>query len=106
MAQGQVTQGTCVYFDNMKEIGAKHKHMFWIFSVCYFFDMMDMNLFGSIASSVQATFSLTNEHISQLSSLSFYGMFFGGLLGGWMADKIGRKKALLYNVATLFCTVK
>ncbi len=98
MAQGQVTQGTCVYFDNMKEIGAKHKHMFWIFSVCYFFDMMDMNLFGSIASSVQATFSLTNEHISQLSSLSFYGMFFGGLLGGWMADKIGRKKALLYNV--------
>ena len=63
MAQGQVTQGTCVYFDNMKEIGAKHKHMFWIFSVCYFFDMMDMNLFGSIASSVQATFSLTNEHI-------------------------------------------
>ena len=91
-------QTACVYFDNMKKIGIKHKHMFWIFSVCYFFDMMDMNLFGSIGASVQATFNLTNEHVSQLSSLSFYGMFFGGLLGGWMADKIGRKKALLYNV--------
>ena len=93
-----MAQEGCMYFDNMKKIGIKHKHMFWIFSVCYFFDMMDMNLFGSIAASVQATFSLTNEQISQLSSLSFYGMFFGGLLGGWMADKIGRKKALLYNV--------
>jgi len=91
-------QNTCAYFDNMKQIGLKHKHMFWIFSVCYFFDMMDMNLFGSVGASVQATFGLTNEHVSQLSSLSFYGMFFGGLLGGWMADKIGRKKALLYNV--------
>lgn len=91
-------QTACVYFDNMKKIGIKHKHMFWIFSVCYFFDMMDMNLFGSIGASVQATFNLTNEYVSQLSSLSFYGMFFGGLLGGWMADKIGRKKALLYNV--------
>ncbi|MBQ2448640.1 MAG: MFS transporter [Peptococcaceae bacterium] len=60
--------------------------------------MMDMNLFGSLGASVQATFALTNEQVSQLSSLSFYGMFFGGLLGGWMADKIGRKKALLYNV--------
>ena len=93
-----MTQQECLYFDNMEKIGIKHKHMFWIFSVCYFFDMMDMNLFGSIAASVQATFALTNEQISQLSSLSFYGMFFGGLLGGWMADKIGRKRALLYNV--------
>ena len=91
-------QANCAYFDNMKEIGIKHKHMFWIFSICYFFDMMDMNLFGSLGASVQATFSLTNEQVSLLSSLSFYGMFFGGLLGGWMADKIGRKKALLYNV--------
>ena len=88
----------CAYFDNMEKIGTKHKHMFWIFSVCYFFDMLDMNLFGSIGSSVQATFGLTNDQISHLSSLSFYGMFFGGLLGGWMAEKIGRKKALLYNV--------
>ena len=93
-----MTQQECLYFDNMEKIGIKHKHMFWIFSVCYFFDMMDMNLFGSIAASVQATFALTNEQISQLSSLSFYGMFFGGLLGGRMADKIGRKRALLYNV--------
>jgi len=88
----------CAYFDNMKKIGIKHKHMIAIFSLCYFFDMMDMNLFGFTASSIQATFSLSNEQISHLSSLSFYGMFFGGLLGGWMADKIGRKKALLYNV--------
>ena len=87
-----------VYFDEMKKIGTKHKHMFWIFSICYFFDMLDMNLFGSVAPSVQASFGLTNEHMATLSSLSFYGMFFGGLLGGWMADKIGRKKALLYNV--------
>ena len=91
-------QCASAYFDDMKELGKKHKHMFWIFSVCYFFDMMDMNLFGSVGASVQATFGLTNEQVSTLSSLSFYGMFFGGLLGGWMADKIGRKKALLYNV--------
>ena len=89
---------TSAYFDDMKTLGKKHKHMFWIFSICYFFDMMDMNLFGSVGASVQATFGLTNEQVSTLSSLSFYGMFFGGLLGGWMADKIGRKKALLYNV--------
>ena len=89
---------TGIYFDNMKQIGIKHKHMFWIFSVCYFFDMLDMNLFGSVAPSVQASFGLDNSHMATLSSLSFYGMFLGGLLGGWMADKIGRKKALLYNV--------
>ena len=38
-----MAQQECLYFDNMDKIGTKHKHMFWIFSVCYFFDMMDMN---------------------------------------------------------------
>ena len=94
----ETSEVACAYFDGMKEIGKKHKHMFWIFAVCYFFDMFDMNLFGSVAPAVQNTFGLSNEHIAELSSLSFYGMFFGGMLGGWMADKIGRKKALLYNV--------
>ena len=86
-----MTQQECLYFDNMEKIGIKHKHMFWIFSVCYFFDMMDMNLFGSIAASVQATFALTNGN----NDINFRA---------WLQAKSGRDVTIGEFTASLTAT--
>ena len=83
------------FFDGMKKIGKEHKHFFLIGSACYFFDMMDMNLFGQVAASVQASFNLTLDQMGIFNSLSFWGMFFGGILAGFLSQKFGRKPITL-----------
>ncbi len=89
------------YFDGMQKIGKTHKHFLWIAAVCYFFDQMDMQLFGYITPSLMDTLGFTLEQISQFSSMSFLGMCLGGFLGGMIATKLGRKRAMLLLV-TIF----
>lgn len=83
------------YFDGMQKLGKTHKHFLWIAAVCYFFDQMDMQLFGYITPSVMDVLGFTLEQISQFSAMSFLGMCLGGFFGGMIATKIGRKTALL-----------
>lgn len=98
MAGGAGVVG-CNYFDEMTKMGKVHKRFMYIAAMAYFFDLLDMNLFGKVAPSVQAYFSLTLQQMGTINSLSFWGMAVGGLFGGWMADKVGRKNTLLFNIA-------
>lgn len=83
------------YFDGMQKLGKTHKHFLWIAAVCYFFDQMDMQLFGYITPSLMDTLGFTLDQISQFSSMSFLGMCLGGFFGGMIATKLGRKRTLL-----------
>ena len=86
------------YFDSMTKLGKAHKHFLWIAAVCYFFDQMDMQLFGYITPSLISDLGFTLEQISQMNSLNFLGMCLGGFFGGMIAGRIGRKNTLLLLV--------
>lgn len=87
------------YFDGMEKLGKPHKHFLWIAAICYFFDQMDMQMFGNITPAVMEDLGFTLQQISTMNAMNFLGMCFGGFLGGWIATKFGRKNALIGLVA-------
>lgn len=87
----------CGYFDGYK-LGKKQLHFLWIAAVAYAFEMIDGGMFNYATPILQADWGITMEKISTLNSLTFIGMFFGGIGGGWLADKIGRKWGLLVSI--------
>ena len=91
------------YFDSMTKLGKAHKHFLWIAAVCYFFDQMDMQLFGYITPSLISDLGFNLEQIAQMNSMNFLGMCLGGFFGGIIAGRIGRKKTLILLVG-LFST--
>lgn len=105
MAQTQQAAGNN-YFDGMEKLGKPHKHFLWIAAICYFFDQMDMQMFGYITPAVMEDLGFTLAQISQMNSLNFLGMCMGGLFGGMIATKWGRKNALvglvgIFSVASI-----
>lgn len=97
------TAGGNNYFDGMTKLGKAHKHFLWIAAVCYFFDQMDMQLFGYITPSLREDLGFTLEQIAQMNALNFLGMCLGGFFGGMIATKIGRKKTLIFLVGLFSC---
>jgi MFS family permease len=94
------------YFDGMKKLGKTHIHFLWIAAVCYFFDQMDMQMFGFITPSLMSDLGFSLEEISQMNSMNFLGMCLGGFLGGWIATRIGRKKKQCYYAWVYFLLVQ
>ena len=47
------------YFDGMEKLGKPHKHFLWIAAICYFFDQMDMQMFGNITPAVMEDLGFT-----------------------------------------------
>lgn len=85
------------YFDGYK-LGKVQKRFLYIAAIAYMFDQVDAALFSYVAPVLIQNWGLSLEKVAQLNSLTFLGMFFGGFLGGWMSDKIGRKAALLTSI--------
>lgn len=106
MAEVQQNAASNNYFDGMPKLGKTHKHFLWIAAVCYFFDQMDMQVFGNITPAVMEDLGFTLVQISQMNALNFLGMCLGGFFGGMIATKIGRKNALiglvgLFSIASI-----
>lgn len=95
MSGGAVASAGTNYFDGMTKLGKAHKHFLWIAAMCYFFDQMDMQLFGYITPSLINDLGFTLDQIAQMNSLNFLGMCLGGFFAGIIAGRIGRKKTLL-----------
>lgn len=106
MAEVQANVNGENYFDGMEKLGKSHKHFLWIAAICYFFDQMDMQMFGNITPAVMKDLGFTLDQIAVMNAFNFLGMCLGGFLGGWIATKIGRKKTLiglvgLFSVASI-----
>jgi MFS transporter, putative metabolite:H+ symporter len=84
-------------------IGRFHKVMLVALSFAYFFEFADINSFATTAPKLIKLWGLTVNQIAYVTSLSFVGMFLGSLVASWMADRWGRKTALL--ATTLFFSV-
>lgn len=100
---GKSSTETQTFFDGRK-IGSIQKRFLYIAAMAYVFDQMDVTNFGLVAPTLMKQYGWTMQQIANVNSFNMFGMFLGALLGGWLADKIGRKKALLAVVMTYSIT--
>jgi putative MFS transporter len=80
-----------------------HKVMLVALSFAYFFEFADINSFATTAPKLIKLWGLTVNQIAYVTSLSFAGMFVGSVVAAKIADRWGRKRALM--MTTLFFSV-
>lgn len=74
------------------------RRMLVLLAVCYMFEQMDVGTFAYVAPVLIEGWGISVSQVAQVNSLSFVGMFVGAIVGGWLGDKIGRKKTLIASV--------
>ncbi|MDL2280908.1 MFS transporter [Selenomonadales bacterium OttesenSCG-928-I06] len=62
------------------------------------FDGYDMNIFGVIIPNMMQELQLSAAQIGIIASSALYGMIFGSVISGMIADKIGQKKAIILGI--------
>jgi MFS transporter, putative metabolite:H+ symporter len=72
-----------------------HKVTLVAISFAYFFEFADINTFAVSVPKLIKLWGVTINQVAYVTSLSFVGMFVGSLAAGWIADRWGRKKALV-----------
>ncbi|MGF4041918.1 MFS transporter [Paenarthrobacter nitroguajacolicus] len=76
-------------------ISRLHKITLIAVAFAYFFEFADINSFATTVPKLITLWGVTINQIAYVTSLSFVGMFFGSLIASWLADRWGRKKALV-----------
>lgn len=76
-------------------ISRLHKLTLIAVAFAYFFEFADINSFATTVPKLVKLWGVTINQIAYVTSLSFVGMFFGALIASWLADRWGRKKALV-----------
>jgi len=82
----------------------KHWVMYITVAMGHFFDGFDINMMGLVLPGIMASFALSARQAGVLASSVFLGMFAGSILIGILADKYGRKRALVGAVLA-YCLV-
>ncbi|HEY1156943.1 MAG TPA: MFS transporter, partial [Arthrobacter sp.] len=80
-----------------------HKIALVAVSFAYFFEFADINSFATTVPKLIKLWGVTVNQVAYVTSASFVGMFFGSLIASWMADRWGRKNALV--ITTLWYAV-
>jgi MFS transporter, putative metabolite:H+ symporter len=84
---------------NRLPISNIHKKATILIGIGLFFDIYDIFLSGVLGTVLAKQFGVSQKELPLLVGSSFLGMFLGAIFLGRMADKIGRKKAYLLNLA-------
>jgi putative MFS transporter len=74
--------------------------MMWVLGFVFFFDMADINTLAYASPAIMKFWHVQVSSIALLNSATFAGMFVGSTLGGWISDRIGRRRALLLMTLT------
>ncbi|MDP4146050.1 MAG: MFS transporter [Bacillota bacterium] len=85
------------YFDNAL-IKPMHLRLIFLVAIAYFFDIADNYNFSFVAPILIKSWGLSLTQVGQINSVFFIGMFVGGLLGGFISDKLGRKKGFIISI--------
>jgi putative MFS transporter len=76
-----------------------HRAIVLIAGIGTFFDLFDIFLAGVLGTVLTDRFHLDRVSLPLVLASGFLGMFLGALVLGAMADRLGRRRAFLYNLA-------
>ncbi len=79
-------------------ITSHHRTAIFALAFAYFFEFADLNTFAFAAPGVMKAWHIAVGSVAFITSASFGGMFLGAVTAGWLADAIGRKRALILTV--------
>jgi putative MFS transporter len=82
-------------------ITAIHRKIMVLLSFVFFFELGSINTFAFAAPAILRNWHLSIARIGVITSATFFGMFAGSALGGWISDRLGRKRTLVLT-ATWF----
>lgn len=85
------------YFDGLPVNSAQLKITLLI-GMGLFFDLMDNFNFGFVAPVLTKAWGLTMTQVGRINGLFFVGMFIGGVAGGLLSDRFGRRKSILLSL--------
>ncbi|MES2869036.1 MAG: 3-(3-hydroxy-phenyl)propionate transporter MhpT [Pseudomonadota bacterium] len=77
-------------------------HLTRTIGLCFLVALMeglDLQAAGIAAQGMAAAFELDKLHMSWVFSAGIFGLLPGAFVGGWLADRIGRKRVLMASVA-------
>jgi putative MFS transporter len=77
----------------------RHARLYGITISGQFFDGFDATMLGVILPGIAATFGLSKLAAGTLASSAFFGMFIGAVISGFIADRIGRRAALMLSIS-------
>ena len=69
----------------------------WSFMIILF-DGYDLSVYGTALPLIMEEWNLTSVHAGTMASYGLFGMVFGAIIFGILADRIGRKKVIIINV--------
>ncbi|MEV6171692.1 MFS transporter [Streptomyces sp. NPDC051954] len=76
----------------------RHLGLIAMLAGLFMFDIVDLGSFAYVAPVIREQWDLSIETIGILTSTAFLGMVFGGLIGGRLADRFGRRPVVLIAV--------
>lgn len=79
-------------------MSARYKKVFWAAGFGWMFDAMDVGLLSFIMVALRQEWGLTAEEAGLLGTGNLVGMAIGAVLGGYLADRIGRKPVFLFTL--------
>jgi len=79
-------------------MSATLKKVFWAAGFGWMFDAMDVALLSFIMVALRQEWGLTGEEAGLLGTGNLVGMAIGAMVGGYLADKIGRKPIFLLTL--------
>ncbi|MCL2586033.1 MAG: MFS transporter [Streptosporangiales bacterium] len=75
-----------------------HRRIMYGVCFAFFFELADLNSFAYAATGLQKYQHMSVGTIANVTSASFAGMFLGAVFGGRLADRLGRRRALIWSV--------
>ncbi len=84
--------------------GRWHNKILWLLGLGILADALDLYLGGSVLAALLLTGWTNNELNGYFISGTMFGFLIGALIAGYIGDKLGRKKALTYNLIFFGCS--
>ncbi|ACP54837.1 MFS transporter [Saccharolobus islandicus] len=72
--------------------------VFLIASFGYFFDFFEVSMMGAVAPAAAKTFHVSTAAGALLITITLLGMLIGAAIGGYLADKYGRKRMFMITL--------
>lgn len=82
--------------DNTKPVS--FRKVFTVSGTSFMFDAMDVGIIGFLTAALIQEWNLTHATAGWIGTINALGMFFGAILAGVLADRIGRMKVLMFTI--------